>query len=323
MDMKFARGLTAMALSFAAAAASAQTPADLRNDAATPGDVTTYGMGWSLQRHTPLKQITPANVKKLAPVWNLSLDNSTNASNQPLVIDGVMYVASHTHTIAIDAVTGRQKWKTRDRAAHRHRRLPVLRHPHARHGGTGRRALPHHHRRPRDGHLDGRRQDDLEAEGRRVQGRLLDDACAADRRRRADHRHLRRRVRLARLSRRLGPEDRREEVAPLDHRRARRARRRHLEGRRPQDRRRTDLADRQLRPRARTSSTGAWATAARGTRRRAAAIRSTSARCSRSSRPPARSSGTTSSRPATRTTTTAPTSWCWPTCRSTASRPRC
>jgi alcohol dehydrogenase (cytochrome c) len=111
MDMKFARGLAAMALSLAAAAASAQTTADLRNDAATPGDVTTYGMGWSLQRHTPLKQITPANAKNLTPVWNLSLDNPTNASNQPLVIDGVMYVASHTHTIAIDAVSGRQKWK--------------------------------------------------------------------------------------------------------------------------------------------------------------------------------------------------------------------
>jgi alcohol dehydrogenase (cytochrome c) len=111
MDLKFARGLAAMALSFAAAAASAQSTADLRNDAATPGDVTTYGMGWSLQRHTPLKQITPANAKNLAPVWNLSLDNSTNASNQPLVIDGVMYVASHTHTLAIDALTGRQKWK--------------------------------------------------------------------------------------------------------------------------------------------------------------------------------------------------------------------
>ncbi|QTN24793.1 PQQ-dependent dehydrogenase, methanol/ethanol family [Rhizobacter sp. AJA081-3] len=111
MDLKFARGLAATALSFAAAAVSAQSTADLRNDAATPGDVTTYGMGWSLQRHTPLKQITPANAKNLAPVWNLSLDNSTNASNQPLVIDGVMYVASHTHTLAIDALTGRQKWK--------------------------------------------------------------------------------------------------------------------------------------------------------------------------------------------------------------------
>ncbi|WP_341891113.1 PQQ-dependent dehydrogenase, methanol/ethanol family [Variovorax sp. YR752] len=112
MDKTLVRCLTGMALSCALTVTHAQTITDLRNDAATPGDVTTYGMGWSLQRHSPLKQITPTNVGKLTPVWNLSLDNPTNASNQPLVIDGVMYVASHTHTIAIDAVTGRQKWKT-------------------------------------------------------------------------------------------------------------------------------------------------------------------------------------------------------------------
>ena len=104
--------LAAALLVGAATTAAAQSLADLRNDAATPGDVTTFGMGWGQQRHTALRQITPANVKSLAPVWNLSLDNSANASNQPLVIDGTMYVASHTHTIAVDALTGRQKWKT-------------------------------------------------------------------------------------------------------------------------------------------------------------------------------------------------------------------
>lgn len=107
------RALWAVALASGAwSCAHAQSLDTLRNDAATPGDVATYGMGWSLQRHTPLKQITPANVKSLVPVWNLSLDNATNASNQPLVIDGTMYVATHTHTIAVDALTGRQKWKT-------------------------------------------------------------------------------------------------------------------------------------------------------------------------------------------------------------------
>jgi alcohol dehydrogenase (cytochrome c) len=105
-------GVAAIALSCAAAIATAQTVTDLRNDAATPGDVTTYGMGWSQQRHSPLKQITPANAGRLQAVWNLSLDNSANASNQPLVIGGTLYVASHTHTIAVDALTGRQKWKT-------------------------------------------------------------------------------------------------------------------------------------------------------------------------------------------------------------------
>ncbi|MEY2690434.1 MAG: hypothetical protein RL375_4634 [Pseudomonadota bacterium] len=111
MDKRWTRSLAAAVLSGAAAWASAQTLGDLRNDAATPGDVTTYGMGWGQQRHSALKQIDAGNVGKLQAVWNLSLDNPANASSQPLVIGGVMYVASHTHTIAVDAVTGRQKWK--------------------------------------------------------------------------------------------------------------------------------------------------------------------------------------------------------------------
>ena len=112
MKISIARAATALLLSFAASMASAQGLADLRNDADTPGDVTTYGMGWSQQRHSALKQINAENAGKLQPVWNLSLDNSANASSQPLVIDGTMYVATHTHTIAIDPVSGRQKWKT-------------------------------------------------------------------------------------------------------------------------------------------------------------------------------------------------------------------
>ena len=111
MIARITRGLAASSLAFLAAAGSAQTLNDLRNDATTPGDVTTYGMGWSQQRHSPLKQIDPGNAGRLQAVWNLSLDNSANASSQPLVIGGTMYVASHTHTIAVDAVTGRQKWK--------------------------------------------------------------------------------------------------------------------------------------------------------------------------------------------------------------------
>ncbi|WP_280156050.1 PQQ-dependent dehydrogenase, methanol/ethanol family [Piscinibacter sp. XHJ-5] len=111
MKLQFHHGLLALALA-AFAPAQAQSLADLRNDAATPGDVTTYGMGWSQQRHSPLKQIDPSNVKRLAPVWNLSLDNSANASSQPLLIGGTMYVATHTHTIALDPLSGRQKWKT-------------------------------------------------------------------------------------------------------------------------------------------------------------------------------------------------------------------
>ena len=111
MITKITRALVATAFSSVALIATAQTLADLRDDAATTGNVTTYGMGWAQQRHSPLKQIDSGNAGRLQAVWNLSLDNSANASSQPLVIDGTMYVASHTHTIAVDAVTGRQKWK--------------------------------------------------------------------------------------------------------------------------------------------------------------------------------------------------------------------
>jgi alcohol dehydrogenase (cytochrome c) len=112
MKHSFTQAVAGLVLSAGCGLAGAQSLADLRNDAATPGDVTTYGMGWGQQRHTPLASVTPANVARLVPVWNYSLDNSANASSQPLLIDGTMYVASHTHTMAVDAVTGRQKWRT-------------------------------------------------------------------------------------------------------------------------------------------------------------------------------------------------------------------
>ena len=112
MRLAFVKTTLATLFALATGFAAAQTLADLRNDAATPGDVTTYGMGWGQQRHSALKQISASNIKKLVPVWNLSLDNSANASSQPLVIGGMMYVTSHSHTIAIDSATGRQKWKT-------------------------------------------------------------------------------------------------------------------------------------------------------------------------------------------------------------------
>ena len=56
-------------------AASAQTLDDLKNDGKNPDNVLTYGMGYSLNRYSPLKQIDKATVKRLVPIWNLSLDN--------------------------------------------------------------------------------------------------------------------------------------------------------------------------------------------------------------------------------------------------------
>jgi alcohol dehydrogenase (cytochrome c) len=95
-----------------AGAAPAQTLDDLANDGRNPDNVLTYGMGYHLHRYSPLKAINRDTVKRLVPVWNLSLDNNWGEQAQPIVYDGVMYVTNAKATVAIDVGTGRQIWKT-------------------------------------------------------------------------------------------------------------------------------------------------------------------------------------------------------------------
>jgi alcohol dehydrogenase (cytochrome c) len=106
-----ARVLYLAAALFIGGTVSAQTLDDLRNDGRNPDNVLTYGMGWHQNRYSPLKQIDRSNVKRLVPVWSLSLDNQWGEQAQPLVHDGVMYVTNARATVAIDALTGRQIWK--------------------------------------------------------------------------------------------------------------------------------------------------------------------------------------------------------------------
>jgi len=91
--------------------AQAQGLDALKNDAATPGDVLTYGMGYNNQRYSPLKQINTKNVGKLQPLWAYSLNNPQGQESQPIVHDGIMYVTTHNTTIALNPLTGKQLWK--------------------------------------------------------------------------------------------------------------------------------------------------------------------------------------------------------------------
>ena len=95
----------------AAGPAIAQGLDDLRNDHRTAGDVLTYGMGYNNQRYSPLKSINKGNVAKLVAVWNYSLNNPQGQEAQPVIYQGVMYVSTHTSTVAVDALSGRQIWK--------------------------------------------------------------------------------------------------------------------------------------------------------------------------------------------------------------------
>ena len=98
-------------LLLAGSAASAQTTEELNNDGRNTDNILTYGMGYHQQRYSPLKQVNKHTVKRLVPVWNLSLDNNWGEQAQPIVYNGVMYVTNARATVAIDIATGKQIWK--------------------------------------------------------------------------------------------------------------------------------------------------------------------------------------------------------------------
>ena len=93
--------------------ALAQSDADLRNSAKNPQAILTYGMGYSQQRFSPLKQINRQTVKRLVPAWTYSMENNTGEESQPMIKDGVIYITNHNKTAAVDALTGHEIWKTK------------------------------------------------------------------------------------------------------------------------------------------------------------------------------------------------------------------
>jgi alcohol dehydrogenase (cytochrome c) len=103
------------AIAFAAVLADgarAQTADDLKNDHITPGDVLVYGMGYAGQRYSPLNRINKENVGRLVPMWAYSITDNRGAEAFPVVKDGVIYTTAHNATMAIDALTGKQLWRT-------------------------------------------------------------------------------------------------------------------------------------------------------------------------------------------------------------------
>ncbi len=100
-------------LVFAWQGVSAQTSEQLIKGATDSSNVLNYGMGYNLQRFSPLTQINKDTVKNLVPVWNYSLADDRTQESQPLVYQGVIYITTHNATIAVDAKTGKQIWKTK------------------------------------------------------------------------------------------------------------------------------------------------------------------------------------------------------------------
>ena len=111
--MKRSIGLAAGLVILASFGASAQTTDQLVKGATDTSNVLNYGMGYNLQRFSPLTQINKDNAKNLVPVWNYSFADDRSEESQPLVYQGVLYVTTHAATMAVDAKTGKQIWKTK------------------------------------------------------------------------------------------------------------------------------------------------------------------------------------------------------------------
>src|SRR5688500_16499342 len=77
---------------------------------APAGDWPMYNRDLKGTRHSPLTQITPANVSGLRQVWSFKMGAAPSAGGitggsefTPLVVNGVMYVATNTRLVALDA----------------------------------------------------------------------------------------------------------------------------------------------------------------------------------------------------------------------------
>ncbi len=90
------------------------TDAMIVNDASTPNDVLSWGIGPQGQRHSTLTGINAKNINRLVPAWSMSFggEKQRGQQSQPLVHNGKMFVtASYSRIYAVDSKTGKKLWK--------------------------------------------------------------------------------------------------------------------------------------------------------------------------------------------------------------------
>jgi len=78
-----------------------------------PGDWPTYHGQLGGNRYSELEQVTPRNVRNLAPKWIYTPGNGAGRGLEvtPVVVGGVMYVTRVNSVYALDARSGRQIWQ--------------------------------------------------------------------------------------------------------------------------------------------------------------------------------------------------------------------
>jgi glucose dehydrogenase len=112
--MSHARLIVLLIAAAALSVVSAQEPAAPAAAAEWP----MYNRDLRGTRHSPLTQITPANVSRLRQVWSYKLGKASDTGGltggtefTPIVVRGVMYVSTATSVVALAPETGREIWK--------------------------------------------------------------------------------------------------------------------------------------------------------------------------------------------------------------------
>ncbi|GGH63416.1 alcohol dehydrogenase [Comamonas phosphati] len=106
--------LSLLVMLAASQAGAVVTDKMIHDDANTPDDVLSWGIGTQGQRFSSLTGINEGNVKRLAPVWAMSFggEKQRGQESQPLVHNGKMFVtASYSRIFALDSKTGKKLWK--------------------------------------------------------------------------------------------------------------------------------------------------------------------------------------------------------------------
>ena len=101
--------------------AATKAPSDpAPRDPVPAGEWPAYGRTPAGDRYSPLDQITPANVGNLAVAWSYETGDVRGPKDPgestyevtPLMIDNTVYICTpHDLVIALDAVTGKEKWR--------------------------------------------------------------------------------------------------------------------------------------------------------------------------------------------------------------------
>ncbi len=94
---------------------AARAPA---SDSVDPGEWVAYGRTAAGQRYSPLDQITPGNVKQLEKAWEYHAGDihpdlpGSALESTPLIVNDTMFVCTpRSEVIALDPVTGEQRWR--------------------------------------------------------------------------------------------------------------------------------------------------------------------------------------------------------------------